>query len=212
MISDYSEIDMRSKINEFPFDDVEIVNSSLEGDFEALNQLMLIYQDLAYSVAYRILGEQKAAEDIVQNSFLSAFNKSESFRGGSFKTWLLKIVVHGCYDELRRNKQRFSHSLLDAQNEEARDDSAWSEASGETPEEAELLNRLSLIIQGCLDELDPATKTAVVLVDVIELGYADAAAVAGVPIGVIKSRLSIGRSRILACLKSCDPILPDLNS
>ncbi len=208
MIFDYSEVDMRTLINESPFDDVERVNSSLEGDLEAFNQHMLIYQDLAYSVAYRILGEKRAAEDIVQNSFLSAFNKLESFRGGSFKTWLLKIVVHSCYDELRRNKQRFSHSLL----EEARDDSAWPEASGETPEEAELLNRLSLIIQRCLDELDPAYKTAVVLVDVIELGYADAAAVAGVPIGVIKSRLSIGRSRLLACLKSCNHILPDLNS
>ncbi|MGD2027671.1 MAG: RNA polymerase sigma factor, partial [Anaerolineales bacterium] len=79
-----------------------MVASSLAGDLNAYNQLVLAYQDMAYNTAYRILGEKTSAEDVVQDAFLSAYRKLNSFHGGSYKAWLLRIVVNRCYDEIRR--------------------------------------------------------------------------------------------------------------
>jgi len=67
---------------------------------------VLVYQDLVYNQAYRMIGEADAAEDATQDAFISAFRNLGSYRGGSFRAWLLRIVTNLCYDELRRRKRR----------------------------------------------------------------------------------------------------------
>ena len=74
--------------NQSQFDELKMVEYALEGDLDAFNRLVMEYQDLAYNVAFRVLGERTAAEDAVQDAFISAFRKLKSFRGGSFKAWL----------------------------------------------------------------------------------------------------------------------------
>ena len=86
-------------------DDNLAVQRALDGDLEAFNDLVLEYQRLAYSVAYRMLQEQDAASDAVQDSFIKAYRALNTFRGGSFKSWLLRIVVNTCYDVLRSRKR-----------------------------------------------------------------------------------------------------------
>ncbi len=87
-------------------DEAKMVAYALEGDLDAFNRLVLAYQDVAYNVAFRVTGERTSAEDAVQDAFISAYRKLKTFRGGSFKAWLLRIVTNACLDELRRQKRR----------------------------------------------------------------------------------------------------------
>jgi RNA polymerase sigma-70 factor (ECF subfamily) len=76
------------------------------GDRDAFNQLVVRYQGLAYNVAYRVLGDPDGAADATQDAFISAFRAMARFRGGSFRSWLLRIVTNACYDQLRVKKIR----------------------------------------------------------------------------------------------------------
>lgn len=193
------------------FDELKMVEYALEGDLDAFNRLVMEYQDLAYNVAFRVLGERTAAEDAVQDAFVSAFRKLKSFRGGSFKAWLLRIVTNACYDELRRQKRRPMVPLQpsDAEDEEIESPS-WLEDPGETPEETALREELSQAIQNCLNSLENDFRIVVVLVDIQGMDYAEAAETAKTPLGTIKSRLARARMRLQDCLRGFGELLPEI--
>ena len=90
-----------------------VIQRAITGDLEAFNQLVLAYQKLAYSVAYRTLQDSEAAADAVQDSFIKAYRAIGGFQGGSFKSWIIRIVVNTCYDLLRSKQQRLTDSLDD---------------------------------------------------------------------------------------------------
>jgi RNA polymerase sigma-70 factor (ECF subfamily) len=89
-----------------------LIAKAAGGDLNAFNQLVLTYQNLTYSVAYRTLQEEEAAADAVQESMIKAFRSLSSFQGGSFKSWIIRIVVNTCY-ALRNRKRRRTESLDD---------------------------------------------------------------------------------------------------
>ncbi|MCL4824461.1 MAG: sigma-70 family RNA polymerase sigma factor, partial [Anaerolineales bacterium] len=83
-----------------------LIFDAQRGDLDSFNTLVLHYQDMVFNAALRILGDEDAAADASQEAFISAFRSVNSYRGGSFKAWLLRIVTNACYDELRRQKRR----------------------------------------------------------------------------------------------------------
>ena len=89
------------------------IQQAMHGDLDAFNELVLTYQHLAYSVAYRTLQDEDAAADAVQESFIKAFRALNTFQGGSFKSWIIRIVVNTCYDALRSQQRRRTDSLDD---------------------------------------------------------------------------------------------------
>ncbi len=91
----------------------QTVERALYGDLSAFNQLVVTYQRLAFSVAYRMLQDEDAAADAVQDSFIKAYRALHTFRGGVFKSWLLRIVVNTCYDVLRTSRQRYPADSID---------------------------------------------------------------------------------------------------
>jgi len=182
---------------------------ALEGDLDAFNRLVLAYQDVAYNVAYRVTGERTSAEDAVQDAFISAYRKLKTFRGGSFKAWLLRIVTNACLDELRRQKRRPAVPLQPATTEDEEIESpAWLEDPGESPEEAVLRVELSTAIQHCLDNLEDEFRVVVVLVDIQGMDYAQASAAADAKLGTIKSRLARARAKLQDCLRGFGELLP----
>ena len=86
-----------------------LIHDAQKGDLDAFNSLILHYQDSVFNTALRILGDDDLAADATQDAFISAFKSINSFRGGSFKAWLMRTVTNACYDELRRQKRRLSH-------------------------------------------------------------------------------------------------------
>ena len=192
-------------------DEQALIKDALDGNLDAFNGLVLHYQDMAYNVAYRIMGEYDAAGDATQEAFISAYQKLEQYRGGSFKAWLLRIVTNACYDELRRRQRQPVAPLKpELDDGERLEDPYWIEDEEASPEEQSKENELQNAIQHCIRALDEKFRTALVLVDVEGLDYATAAEAAGTPVGTIKSRLARARERVQECLQGFWELLPDL--
>jgi RNA polymerase sigma-70 factor (ECF subfamily) len=190
-------------------DEAQMVAYAKEGDLDAFNRLVLAYQDIAYNVAYRMMGDPASAEDVTQDAFISAYKKLNTFRGGSFKAWLLRIVTNASYDELRRRKRRPTTALEPtSRDDEEIEDPVWLTDPGETPEEAATRAELGLAIQKCLDSLNAEFRAVVVLVDVQGMDYTEAAKTVGKPLGTIKSRLARARAKMQDCLRRFGELLP----
>lgn len=192
-------------------DEQALIQDALEGELDAFNTLVLHYQDMAYNVAYRIMGEHGAADDATQEAFITAYQKLEQYRGGSFKAWLLRIVTNNCYDELRRRQRQPVTPLKpELSDGETLENPYWIEDETATPEEETEQTELQQAIQQCINELDNKFRIVLVLVDVEGLDYESAAQAAGTPIGTVKSRLARARERVQDCLQSFWELLPDL--
>ena len=87
-------------------DEPALIQSAQHGDLDAFNSLVLAYQNNLFNTALRILNDEELAADATQDAFLSAFCSINTYRGGSFKAWLMRTVINACYDELRRKKRR----------------------------------------------------------------------------------------------------------
>jgi RNA polymerase sigma-70 factor (ECF subfamily) len=190
-------------------DEIVMIQYAKDGDMDAFNRLVLEYQDLTFQVAYRIMGEMESAEDVVQDSFIAAYRKINSFKGGSFKAWVCRIVTNRCYDELRKRKRRPTIPL-DPLNEddETIDSNEWLEDPGESPEESAIRTELNSAIQWCLNKLDFDFRTVVVLVDIQGIDYKEAAEIVKKPLGTVKSRLARARHRLQDCLQNFAELLP----
>ncbi len=190
-------------------DEIALIQAARDGDLDSFNRLVLAYQDLIYNHAYRMIGEEEAADDATQSTFISAYNHIKSFRGGSFKAWLLRIVTNACYDELRRRKRRPTVPLepMDDTGEEV-ESAKWMVDPVDQPEEQVEQAELRRAIQHCLENLPSDFRATVVMVDVQGLDYFEAAEAIGKPIGTIKSRLARARLRLRDCLNGFAELLP----
>jgi RNA polymerase sigma-70 factor (ECF subfamily) len=190
-------------------DELALIQAARGGDLDSFNRLVLAYQDLVYNQAFRMIGEEEPADDATQNTFISAYNHLNSFRGGSFKAWLLRIVTNACYDELRRRKRRPTVPLepLDDAGDEV-ESPRWMIDPTDHPEEQVERLELQNAIQRCLDKLPDEFRVAVVMVDVQGLDYSEAADSLGKPIGTVKSRLARARLRLRECLRGFVELLP----
>jgi len=187
----------------------EQIKKSLKGDLNSFNQIVLEYQNLVYNQAYRIMGEGVSAEDATQEAFISAYKKLHTYRGGSFKSWLLRIVSNACYDEFRRRKRQPIAPLYPEDiNGNELDSASWLEGNEEKPEDYLLRSELSDAIQTCLDRLEFEFRTIVVLIDFQGMDYASAAKVVDRPLGTVKSRLARARRNLKDCLQGFRELLP----
>ena len=171
----------------------ELVAMTSKGDLEAFNQLVLNYQDMVYHHAYALVGDPDIADDIAQESFIKAFRNVSRFRGGSFRSWLLRIVTNTFYDLLRRFRVRREQPLfpMDASNDEMErtwlaDPTVSVETMVEHNEDEECIHQM-------LDELPTKYRSVLTLIDLYEYEYEEAARILRVPVGTIKSRLARAR-------------------
>jgi RNA polymerase sigma-70 factor (ECF subfamily) len=190
-------------------DEPALIHDAQHGNLEAFNSLVLAYQDALYNTALRILGDEELAEDAVQEAFLSAFRALNSYRGGSFRAWLLRTVTNACYDELRRKKRRPTTPLEPetADGDEV-ESPRWLTDPHASPEESLDQAELEHAIQHCLENLPTDFRTVVVLADIQGLDYSEIAEVVKTPLGTIKSRLARARLRLRECLQGFRELLP----
>jgi RNA polymerase sigma-70 factor (ECF subfamily) len=173
-----------------------LILEASRGNLDAFNLLVLKYQDLVYNHAYALLGDHYAAEDATQESFIKAFRNIDRFRGGPFRPWLLRIATNTCYDEFRKSKRRTQIALY-AENEygEELDNPAWIVDLAPSPQATFEQKELSHNLYRMIDELPAGYRSALTLVDIHDLDYAEAAQALGIPLGTLKSRLV--RARLL---------------
>lgn len=167
--------------------DAELLARVVDGDHDAFTQIMRTHEDRVFSVCLRIMGNRDQALDATQETFLTTFRKAGQFKGKSaLGTWIYRIAVNTCYDQLRKQKRRKTDPIpehLDPADRAAEDE---VDSAGMRPE-----------IQRALSSIPTDFRAVVVLSDIEGMALPAVAEILDVPVGTVKSRLFRGR-RLLA--------------
>ncbi len=168
----------------------------IEGDIEAFDRFVEIYQKKIYALAYNLTHNQMDAQDVTQEVFLTIFRKAHTFQGKSaFSSWVYRVALNAVYMKLRSKKKDQSISVEDAfpsfngagyHQEVIRD---WSESA----ESLMFSNETKSVIQSAVDQLPEKEKIAFILRDVEGLSTEEAAEALELTISAVKSRLHRAR-------------------
>ena len=174
--------------------DLVLVKRAKSGDYQAFDLLVLKYQSRLISTAFKFVKDVQIAEDIVQDSFIKAFNALESFReDSSFYTWIYRITANTSKNFLV-SKKRKSELLNSDLSEEA----SYEIEPVETysPEDLLQATQLQKVITETFDQLGEDTRTALTLRELDGLSYEQIADVVNCPVGTVRSRIFRGREVI----------------
>ena len=174
--------------------DLGLVKRAKSGDYQAFDLLVLKYQSRLISTAFKFVKDVQIAEDIVQDSFIKAFNALESFReDSSFYTWIYRITVNTSKNFLV-SKKRKSELLNSDLSEEA----SYEIEPVETysPEDLLQATQLQKVITETFDQLGEDTRTALTLRELDGLSYEQIADVVNCPVGTVRSRIFRAREVI----------------
>jgi RNA polymerase sigma-70 factor, ECF subfamily len=195
--------------------DGEVLEAARGGDPGALELLVTTHYDRVHAVCRRMLGNDADALDATQDTLVAAIRALGRFDGrSSVSTWLYRIATNTCLDEIRRRRRRpvigFEEDVAGTA------DSANTANSANTADSADALTSARtgggrdpadvvaarMDIDAALVALPEEFRAAVVLRDVCDLPYEEIAAVLGVPVGTVRSRLARGRAALAATWKA----------
>lgn len=150
---------------------------------------MELYQDYLYSMIVRMVRDRDIAEDAAQDAFLSAYRNLDHFSGTSFRAWLTRIGINAARDILRKRKRRPSEPYPEWE------DDTWQPPApaSETPEAVALAGAQRVAIARAMTAITDDQRAAIILYDVQGYDYAEIAAMTGVSVGTVKSRIHRGR-------------------
>jgi len=188
-------------------DEASLIAAAQQGRVDAFNELVLTYQQQVYNLAYRIMSDPASAADATQDAFISAYQSIARFRGGSFKSYLMRIVSNRCYDELRRRKRRPATSFEDFGDVDEEANPALTDGH-ERPEEHVERQEMARVIQAGIKTLPPDQRVTLVLSDVQGFSYQEIAESMDVSLGTVKSRLARARGKLRDYLRSQEELLP----
>jgi len=172
--------------------DADLLAAHVAGDPDAFGELFRRHRDRMWGVALRTTNDPELAADAVQDAFLSAYRRADSFGGRSaVTTWLHRIVVNACLDRLRRRRPE---SELPDEHSAVLTERHDRQGQVET----------CLDVQEALSALPEAQRLAVVLVDMHGYSIAEAAQMLGVAEGTVKSRCHRGRKALVPLLDGRD--------
>ncbi len=173
-------------------DEAAVIARAAGGDRTAFAQLMEHYQSACYGLAWRLLSNADQAADATQDAFIHAYRAIGSYRGGVFRSWLLRITANASYDIMRRAQRRPTTVLPDP------DDGApeLPDAHAVNPAAEATRSELYRHLEVALRLLPPDQRTAVVLCDVYGMDYNQVAETTKSALGTVKSRIHRGRLRL----------------
>ena len=188
--------------------DRERIRRVVAGNADAMRALVVEYHPLAYSLAYKVLGERGDAEEVVQDAFVKIHRALPQFRGdSSLKTWILRIVMRLSLNR-RRDRARsawYRLGLNQGTDEEVPEQIA--EAVREmtpNPESQCISNETRAVVLRLVDELPTPLREALILNSFEELSYDEIARVLQVPVGTVSSRIHSARKKLLDKLRRHD--------
>ncbi len=176
--------------------DQVLVERALDGDLGAFNQLVEAYQDLCHALVARMVPDPDQAGDAVQEAFFSAFRNLRSYHGPSFRGWLTRIAINAAMDIQRARKRRPVSPYPELEDE------SWQPPTGaETdPETIATTAERQRTLAAALAAIGADQRAAIVLYDVEGYDYTEIAAMTGVSLGTVKSRIHRGRLALRALL------------
>ena len=187
--------------------DHDLVIGAQEGVAEAFSTIVDKYHRRIYALAYRTCGGDQA-EDLTQEVFLRAFSQMHKFEvrnEASLRTWLYRIAMNACINELRRMKRR---RRVEGPSLDAPVQTDDGEIQRSVPDESEMPHMMAErhetreLVHQIIRQMSPKYQQVLVLIDLEGMEYEDAAAVIGCRIGTVKSRLSRAREALAAKLRA----------
>lgn len=175
----------------------ELINRSRQGDLEAFEALVVLYQDRVYTHCVHLTNNPHDAQDLAQDVFIQAYKNIASFRNeADFGTWLHRIAVNQWINICRRNKKLIAFSLdepLQTREGELQRELAATE---DNPQDKVERSEDIIFLQTALNKISPEFKTALVLRDLEGYSYDEIATMINCSIGTVKSRISRGRNAL----------------
>lgn len=177
-----------------PLQDEEhrIIERCRKGDRDAYAVLVDRYQSLACTVARRMVGDADTANDIAQESFLSAYAGLRHFRFGSkFSSWLTSIVLNKCRDHLRSRRETVGVDEI----------AEVRQTVGRDPEQEAAAVESSEAVQRALNGIPPDYREVIILKHIEELDYQSISEILGVGVPALKVRAHRGREMLRKVLE-----------
>jgi len=176
----------------------ERIRRIVGGSAEAFRALVLEFHPLAYSLAYKVVGDERDAEEIVQDAFVKIYHALPQFRGdASLKTWILRIVMRLSLnrrrDRARNAWHRLGLHLLGGESESGQYDAPDLAAD---PEAACIANDSRRLVMCFVDELPAPLREALILNSFEELSYEEISRILDVPVGTVSSRIHAARRKL----------------
>ena len=173
-----------------PVDDLDLIRRMQAGDDDAVRDLYAQYGQRLYAYALRLTDDPATAEDVTQNTLVTAWQTARNFRAeGRLIAWLLGIVHHTAMKAIRNR----TNYLDDVAEESIREDQPSPE------EQAQVKDERRWVRQG-MQSLSPEHRAVLELIFYQELTLNEVAQVLGVPLGTVKSRLSYARNHLRVVL------------
>ncbi len=170
--------------------DSELIHRIVAGDRASFDELMRRHEDRVFAICLRVMGNREAALDAAQETFITVFRKLHLFSGAAaFTTWLYRVTMNTCYDQLRRARRHRSEPLPEGSEPVALHAADEFEAVDARPEIEQALSRLPVEF-----------RAAVILSDMEGLPLQDVADALAVPLGTVKSRVFRARRLLAAAL------------
>jgi RNA polymerase sigma-70 factor (ECF subfamily) len=173
-----------------PSTDEELVARSIRGDTDSFNELILRWERPIYALAYRTIGREEEARDVVQETFLRAFRALPGFRGqAKFSSWLYRIALNLCRDWIRR--ERRVPVVQAPEGVDLLDIAAAAEPS-EAIEDLVARRDTTRLVEALMAELPEEQRTAILLKEYHGLTFQEIADLVGCPLSTVKTRLYQG--------------------
>lgn len=183
-------------------EDADLVRLCQNGDMAAFEQLFHKYQERVYGTALRMMSNKEDALDLTQEIFLKAYQNIHKFKSTSaFSTWLYRLSVNLCIDELRKRKRLANTVPLEE---------AVSQADANTPEDYAISKDRERQVWEALNSLKEKERAIIILRDMEGLSYKEIAEVFKCSLGRVKSRLHEARQSLKAILETETDLWADL--
>jgi RNA polymerase sigma-70 factor, ECF subfamily len=171
---------------------------------QRFEELALPHLDAAYNLARWLTRNDHDAHDVVQEAYLRAFRFFAGFHGDNARSWLLAIVRNTCYTWLQQNRGLRVNASLDELLDSGEADAmlAAAEPSEEGPEKLLRREEDKAMLNRALEQLPEEFREVLVLKELEDLSYREIAAVTGVPLGTVMSRLSRARKLLYKHLQT----------
>ena len=180
--------------------DVDLVRSAQKGDMQAFEELVARHRDKVYARAYSMMRNEDEALDLSQDAWVKGWQRLRQFQGGSsFVTWMTRIVINLCLDQLRKLKRKRAESL-EAMAEEAGGVERHMPVVFSNPTEGLERAELRVRINRALDQLSHEHRTVLVLHEFEQMEYREISRQMKCSIGTVMSRLFYARRRMASLL------------
>ena len=171
--------------------DIKLIEECRRGNFNNFRKLVELTSPYAFSLSFRMLGDEDLARDVVQETMVTIWQKLNKIKSAEvYKTWIYKIVINKCYDQLRRKKRNREHMA---------DDKTWlilSERISQMSSSQLENDETARIIEMVTDKLSPRQKTIFILSEIEEMTSDEISEITGISKSVIKANLYYARKSI----------------